>query len=285
MSMISTEHITPEVFFTDRKKFPSLFSLREYFFPSGCGGCGKPLLGFEAAYYGLCKTCRDLFIIMSRDEKYCEYCGKPLITENNICLHCREIRNSGDVLTNASYNEWLVKMRILFPYSGKFKKILGAYKFGKSLGIGNFLAGYLTMALNDLSLPASGAAWVPVPPRPGKIKKQGWDQIEFMAGLLEKEYRRSEKLVKNQPVSTEVPVVPINVNRCLKRLRSRSQKKLNREERKTNLKGRILCVKKPPATAILFDDVFTTGATMNACAAALLEGGAERVYGVCLFYD
>ena len=75
------------------------------------------------------------------------------------------------------------------------------------------------------------------------------------------------------------------MNRCLKRLPSRSQKELNREERGKNLKGRIFCVKTPPKTALLFDDVFTTGATLNACAAALLSGGAEKVYGLCLFYD
>jgi len=75
------------------------------------------------------------------------------------------------------------------------------------------------------------------------------------------------------------------VNRCLKRLPSRSQKELSKEERKTNLKGRIICSKQPPKTAILFDDVITTGATLEACAAALLQGGTEKVYAVCLFYD
>jgi predicted amidophosphoribosyltransferase len=74
------------------------------------------------------------------------------------------------------------------------------------------------------------------------------------------------------------------VNRCLKRLPSKSQKLLNREERLANLKGRIRCVKKPPETAILFDDVITTGATVDACAAVLLEAGAKEVYAVCLFY-
>ena len=56
-------------------------------------------------------------------------------------------------------------------------------------------------------------------------------------------------------------------------------------DRKTNLMGKIICTKPAPKTVILFDDVITTGATLDACAAALKGNGAEKVYGVCLFYD
>ena len=248
----------------------ALFYLREYFFPQGCGGCGEALLDSRDVFYGLCEDCRDLLTAMMTSEKHCGICGKPLITEKDTCLSCRE-RSSGN---NENFNEWLVKVRTFFPYSGKFRKILGAYKFGKSLAVGNFLVSCLNSAIGSFGDVLKDAAWVPVPPRPGKIKKQGWDQIEYLAGLLGKAYRR------NRGKATCLPV-----NRCLKRLPSRSQKELNKAERKTNLKGRILCVKQPPETAILFDDVITTGATLNACAAALLEQGAKRVFGVCLFYD
>ena len=243
-----------------------LFYLREYLFPSGCGICGRALFNSMDAYYGLCGECRKFLSGIFEGDKTCKTCGKPLITEKGSCLECRKKDGNG------AYNEYIERMRTFFPYSGKFQNLLGAYKFHKSKGVGNYLASCLTGVLPEINLEGD-AAWVPVPPRPGKIRKQGWDQIEYLSGLLEKEHRRSFR-------GEKVPV-----NRCLKRLPSRTQKELNREERNKNLKGRILCIKKPPRIAILFDDVITTGATLNACAAALLEGGAEKVYGVCLFYD
>ena len=239
----------------------TLFYLREYFFPSGCGGCGRALFNGEDAYYGLCVECRTFVDTALAGERRCQTCGKPLVCESGDCLSCRDSGTEG-------YSGCLVKIRALFPYIGKFKAILGAYKFGKSLGVGNFLAERLPPALDEFGPAAEDAVWVPVPPRPGKIKKQGWDQIERLAGLLE------------TAGHGRWPVC-----RCLKRLQSRSQKGLNREDRGSNLEGRIVRARQPPKTAVLIDDVITTGATLNACAKALIEGGAERVYGVCLFYD
>jgi len=238
-----------------------LFYLREYFFPSGCGNCGEALPDYEDAYFGLCASCRAKFESFYADEKHCACCGKVLISEQGNCLSCRK----NGVIENGRYSANIVKLRCLFPYSGKFRSVLGSYKFKKSLGIGNFLSRFLTQTLDSFELTGK-AAWVPVPPRYGKIKKQGWDQIEYIAKLLEKKGA-------------------ISVCRCLKRLPSRSQKELNRAERGSNLKGRIKCVKQPPETAVIFDDVITTGATIGECAEVLLKAGCKRVYAVCLFYD
>ena len=246
--------------------------VREYLFPSGCGGCGEALLSPKDAWFGLCADCRAFLSGAFATEKRCEVCGKPLISEKDVCISCRQNEASGE----DSYNNRPLKLKAVFPYTGKFRAILGAYKFGKSVGVGNFFVQVLISAVDDFieSLDPEAireAAWVPVPPRHGKKKVQGWDQIDYLAGLLKREYKR---------FSSKIPVC-----RCLKRLPSRSQKELNREERGKNLKGRILCVKQPPSTAIIFDDVITTGATLKACADALLERGTSKVYGVCLFYD
>ena len=237
------------------------------------------MLGHADARYGLCEKCRTAFGIALVIGRRCRYCGKPLITERELCLSCRDdtwrekLAGGKEAAENAhrdgSYSEHIKRLRVLFPYAGKFKTVLGSFKFEKATALGIFFARCLSLSLDALEPQAlEKAAWVPVPPRPGKLKAHGWDQVEFLAKQLDK-----------TGGFAQLPVM-----RCLKRLPSKSQKLLGREQRLANLKGRIRCVKKPPETAILFDDVITTGATLDACAAALLEAGAKRVYAVCLFY-
>ena len=259
-------------------KRTAVFRLREFFFPSGCAGCGEILVNPYDTLYGLCENCIACFEKELSCEKRCEICGKPLITENKVCLLCRKGDEDSPII--GRYNEWLTKTYSLFPYRGKLKTVLRAYKFGNSLGVGNYMAHCLEKTIpnlwpelknSDISDKSEGSiAWVPVPPKPGKIKKKGWDQIRYLSKVLQEQ----------SDCGIHIPI-----NNCLLRLTSQSQKELNKEQRKANMKGRILCTKTPPGTAIIFDDVITTGATLDACAKALLEGGSKSVYGICLFYD
>jgi ComF family protein len=186
-------------------------------------------------------------------ETRCVSCGKPLISEQGQCLPCREGEEHG---LNRAFS--------IYPYSGPWRKLLTSYKFEKNRALGNFLTEKMTEAAALAGFTGENLLWVPVPPRPHKIRRTGWDQVSYIGSLLKKR---------------GLPVYP-----CLKRLPSQSQKKLDRNSRMTNLRGRIVCIKPPPAELILFDDVITTGATLDACAAALKAGGTQRILGLTLFY-
>ena len=226
-----------------------LFSIREFLFPSGCGVCGTALLDAAEARQGLCGPCREELERPSAGES-CRRCGRPLISEIGRCTACREKK------------DWNCdSISLLYPYTGKYRKLLAAYKFGKNLGLGNFLARRLAEGCRNFP----GFDLVPVPPRPGKIHRQGWDQVEYLARRLEKE--------------------GFPVRRCLRRLPSRTQKKLGRRERLENLAGRFVPGPEVPRRALLIDDVTTTGATLETCAGVLKAAGSEQVCGICLFYD
>ena len=278
------------------KKF--FLRAKDFFFPETCALCagnfvarsagnyvarsGGSLIDSSEIRYGLCLDCQasiDLVQGNKREGNFaakCEMCGKPLISEIGMCLPCR---NGGE----RSYE----RLWVLFPYIGKYRKLLTAYKFGKNFALADFFAEKIMEEISGISagLPElKDAVIVPVPPRPGKIKETGWDQIDYLV-------KRLEKLPGCPPVC-----------RCLRRKKSKAQKNLSRAERLENLKGRIY-INNASAAAffggasaafsgfaasssfILIDDVITTGSTIEVCSAVLKEAGAKKVYGICLFFD
>ena len=259
-----------------------VFFLREYFFPAGCALCGSSLLDMDETWYGLCADCHaelldDSAWMLFADgcakpsngtpaEQRCERCGKPMVSGKGTCLACREG-------PHRSYD----RLVTVFCYSGKYRQLFGAYKFSKNLSLGHFFAELIVRAYRLLECTGSQSPGfiVPVPPSPGKIRKAGWDQVEYLARLLEAGWGEL-----GGPRRSAIPVY-----RCLKRLPSKTQKKLSRSDRMENLKGRIILTKPAPLTAVILDDVITTGSTMEACAVVLKAGGCQNVYGICVVYD
>jgi len=147
-------------------------------------------------------------------------------------------------------------IRPLFSYAGSAKDLMAAYKTRKRRSLAPFFA---ELFARSIERDWPGRTIVPVPPRPGKTRRRGWDQVEEIARHLE---RRS-----------------CAVARLLERRPSDEQKRLGRGERGANAKRAYFLRPEAssPRLVLLIDDVVTTGATLDACARALKEGGASTV--------
>jgi len=198
-----------------------------------------------------------------------------LISENETCVPCRtysaplngspeKSENINDCLKNRSYD----RLWVLFPYTGRYRKLLTAYKFKKNLVLADFFAEKIICKIEE-NPELFDAVIVPVPPRPGKTKESGWDQVDYLV-------KRIKKFCKEK-----------NIKFYLRRKKSKIQKQLNRKDRLENLKNRIYAPNGSvlAQTVLIIDDVITTGSTMEVCAKALKEGGVKNIYGLCLFYD
>ena len=235
--------------------------------PVSCSMCGNP----SSDGYPICKACREKMLasargrrILEREAGRCAACGDRLISAESLCPECRE--------GNGAFR-FADKACALFSYTPQNAAILSAWKIAGNRLYSSIFAEILAAAFAASGLTAEeckarGIAIVPVPPRPGKIKKAGWDQIDELS-----------------PLSHNSHGLPVSA--CLVRSSREQQKGLGREERKANIRGQVSLKrgKAPPQAAILMDDIVTTGATADACAEALKDAGCRFVAVLALFRD
>lgn len=106
---------------------------------------------------------------------------------------------------------------------------------------------------------------VPVPLHMSRLAERGYNQAQLLSEVLTKE--------------AALPCAPEAVSR---QRNTQSQVTLNAMERQTNLLDAFQANPQIVSTkhVLLIDDVYTTGATLSACAQAILEAGAQAVYGL-----
>ncbi len=224
----------------------------ELCFPQECILCNKPITSYTR--YPLCSKCEQmLFHIV---EPCCKKCGRPLVSEQELCMECR------------TKNHEFARIVPIFQYRGQIHTVLISYKGSGLKSLVYFFAKCIYNKLCALSWNAYPL--VPVPPRKGKIKYHGWDQVALLVNVLEKKYK-------------------ILIVRALYRKKaSIEQKKLDRVNRASLIQGQFSVahtIQDLPETIVLLDDVVTTGATLNECASVLKAHGCTKIYALAIAID
>jgi ComF family protein len=238
-----------------------------FLFPQRCILCGSFLI---TETIPLCAACATK--LPSPEGPRCRICSQPLISEKDLCMDCRRpAAGTGDGNTPGGFH--FESNYSLFSYQEPaVMELIISYKGRKRRSLAAFLA---QKVLEACRRNRDGLPIVPVPGRKASVKKRGYDQIALICRELRKQGGPE--------------ILPL-LRRGGKTL---EQKTLNREQRAKNLRGAIVPAKNfrkyvkagMPEEVVLLDDVFTTGATADACAAALKSIGVKKVYVCTLALD
>ena len=222
-------------------------------YPSKCVFCGRVLREEEN---GACRACAIRLPYVT--EPACGHCGKPLEDEREErCPDCR--RRLSPLDRNAA----------LWVYRPQTKAAMMDFKYGGCTTDATYYADELAARFHGRIREWNPDVLVPVPIHRRREWFRGYNQAALLASALGERLR-------------------IPMREVLVRTRGTSpQKEMDPAERRNNLRQVVSVVpelmeRDAHARVLLIDDVYTTGATLDACAQTLKDAGTERVYGLTL---
>jgi predicted amidophosphoribosyltransferase len=144
-------------------------------------------------------------------------------------------------------------------YEGSARALVAALKFRGALPVAALMGAQLAAHLPAALRGAREPALVPVPPHPVRRRRRGFDPAAELAAAL----------------AGRTGLAPAQILR--RRDRAPRQVGLGRAQRRHAGRLVIETTRAPPARVLLIDDVHTTGATLDACARALVAAGCREV--------
>lgn len=229
-----------------------LNNLKDLLYPPVCPLCGN-LLGRGEMY--ICDGCRPKVSYVSSPT--CFRCGKETgDDETEYCADCSNHMRS------------YIKGFPAVNYNDVMRESIAAFKYHNKREYASCFAYEIIKQHGRKLMELQADALVPVPVHRIKMRKRGYNQAELLA----------EKLGSYMGIPVDADIIERTINTL-------PQKELDNEEREEFKKafissGKIVNYKK----VILVDDIYTTGATIEACTRVLHDIGIKDVYytSICI---
>ena len=228
------------------------------FFPAGCRICDKLLV--RASRVPFCEECLDSFEAPA--EKKCEVCGQALgwfTQREGEPLLCRACQQKTYAFERA---------RSYGVYDGALVRAILLLKWERMEPLGEWFAERLAEMVRREAGVLTADVVVPVPLHRDRERQRGYNQASLISKPLARKLGLPHRAV------------------LLMRTRPRPDKQvLSLEERWESVRGAFATRagrQVDNKRVLLVDDVMTTGATLDACARALLESGAKSVLGLTI---
>jgi len=223
------------------------------FFPRLCPLCRKVILDERE---GFCVDCLEGFQVIR--EPVCSSCGYPLEgkteSEGSFCPGC--------ISRNTPLPD-LYTVRSIALYAGNVRHAILAVKYGRQAPVAHSLSIFARDHFTRFFPPGGFDRLVPVPLHPKRLRAREFNQCVLLA----------------RPLASRLGI-PLDVDAVERVRHTLPQSASTEKARRKNLKGAFRVRKVPRIegqSILVFDDVYTTGATLEALAHCLLSAGASRV--------
>src|SRR6476659_6081128 len=222
-------------------------------YPQSCEICGGSV---ESRKFGVaCEACWEKTRVFTGSERLCWKCG-AFLDEEVLPISPEEVR------CGRCETQGFDAARAVGPYKGALRECVLQLK--RQPHVASQLEALLIAAAKREPLSLSTRI-IPVPLHPKRQRSRGFNQAMIVAEVLSKRL--------------QLPLDEVSLVRVSSTEKYRAG--LDAKGRRDTVAGAFSVVH-PKLIAdeniLLIDDVFTTGATVSACAEAILEAGAQKVF-------
>lgn len=223
-----------------------LLMIADMIYPRICPVCGHIV---SKRGHDICPQCEEKLSFIGND--HCMKCGKPVEEDEEFCGDCAGASHVYD------------EGRAALLYDTYMSRSIYRFKYGGKQEFAGFYARAICERLESKIKSWNVDAIVPVPVHKERLKKRGYNQAELIAKQMSKRLG-----------------IPVRSDLVTRQKGTLAQKNLSARDRQNNLKkafkvtGNVVKLD----SVLIVDDIYTTGATVDAMAGCLKGAGIRRVY-------